>query len=278
MKIAVFPSLMKPGSRQIVEGVYETLRQYGAQMIFPVEMKREFPSLALDTACEQDALNECDTVIAVGGDGTIIHTACKASLYDKPVLGINAGRLAFMAGLEGSELTLLGKLINGEYTTDERMMLHASLQRNGVEISSADCLNDVVVSRAASAGPCDFSVYRNSVEFAGYYADGLIIATPTGSTAYSLSAGGPIVEPTIESIIVTPVCAHSLGARPVIVDSGSVLEIVSVGRGIPSFSCDGARQIPMDGECRAVICKSDHSAKIIRIKNDSFLDILKKKM
>ena len=247
-------------------------------MIFPEEMKNEFPALELYTACEQTALEECDAAVAVGGDGTIIHTACKASLYDKPVLGINAGRLAFMAGLEGGELDMLVNLINGEYTTDVRMMLHAELYENGQLICSEECLNDVVFSRADCSGPCDFSVYRNSVKFTSYYADGLIIATPTGSTAYSLSAGGPVVEPTIESIIVTPVCAHSLGVRPVIIDSGSVLQIVCEGRGTPSFSCDGAKQIPMNGECKAIIRKSEHYAKIIRIKNDSFLDILRKKM
>ena len=278
MNIAVFPRLTRPGTKEIVKDTYKVLSACGASLIFPKNLTEEFTDFNvrfLDTAT---AFDECDIAIAVGGDGTVIHVAHEAAVRGKPVLGINAGRLAFMAGLESQELYLLDRLMTGEYVTDRRMMLRADLYENDELIYSSVCLNDAVISRSSSSGMCELSIFRDSKKFCDYYADGLIISTPTGSTAYSLSAGGPVVEPTIESMIVTPLCAHSMYARPIIVRPDSALEVKSSGRGVPVLSCDGSKPVALSENSRVVIKKAEAFADIIRIKTDSFLDIVMKKL
>lgn len=227
---------------------------------------------------ENELVASCDAVIAVGGDGSLIHAAKKAALCAKPVLGVNAGRLAYMAGLESTELDLLRELINGNYSIDRRMMLKASLLKNGDEVFSAYCINDAVVARGSRMELLETSLSCNGTHFMTYNSDGIIVATPTGSTAYSFSAGGPVIEPTVESILVTPVCNHALLSRSVIFGEDSVLG-VSVSGGCEAYlSCDGGEGTPVPDGALISIEKAPIYADFIRIKSDTFMDTLGKKL
>ena len=168
----------------------------------------------------------CDIIIAVGGDGTVTKYASDAALHSKPILGINAGHLGFLSGLEKTEISRLTAVLKGEYKLRNRMMLYAEVfNEKGERIYAEYCVNDAVVGRAHSSRMVDISIELDSKPFSNHRADGVIFSTPTGSTAYSMSAGGPVVDPHIECILVTPVCSHSLNARSVVCSSESSLII-----------------------------------------------------
>ncbi|HBL40964.1 MAG TPA: NAD+ kinase, partial [Ruminococcaceae bacterium] len=206
MKIAVNANLTREFAASTAHGVVQKLKEYGAQVLLDESTGVEFGEESDVSLCTlEQCAEDCDVMIAIGGDGTILHAGKAAARCNKPILGINAGHLAFMAGLERHELEQLKKLLNGEYTLDRRMMLEVLLfDEKGFCIERRDCMNDVVFSRAVNRTIIDITVESNGRFVNEYRGDGVILSTPTGSTAYSLSAGGPVINPTIESILLTP--------------------------------------------------------------------------
>lgn len=277
MKITIIPNLTKENARQVTLEICSELKKLGADIVFPESYGAEFEETKALVLSENKALSECDIVIAVGGDGSILFAAKKAMAFGKPVLGINAGRLAFMAGLEQQELKLLKTLFTGEFTVEKRMLLKAEIRRGDEIIFQSLCINDAVVMRSSSVNIIGFSVYCREKYVNDYLGDGVIFATPTGSTAYSLSAGGPLVEPQIESIVLTPVCAHSLFARSIIVGSDAELRVEKTTGGEMSLICDGVETKIPEG-CKAYVKKADETVSFISIKNETFIDVLKTKL
>lgn len=279
MTVTVYPNLTRENGFEVSLAVIEELKNLGVRILMPSEFKSRFTDRGIEFYKDSDVLSECDFLVAIGGDGTIIHAAHYISEYDKPVLGINAGNLGFMAGLEKEELCLLRNLISGEYAVEERMMINARLYEGDELIYERNCLNDAVISRGGNMRLCDFEIKSETGKPFSYRADGIIVATPTGSTAYSLSAGGPVVDTSIESIILTPICPHSLFARSLIFNGSSelTLKVSCSEEGKSLFSCDGEAGIEFGKESRIVISKAEKSAKIIKIKADGFADILSKK-
>lgn len=228
----------------------------------------------------------CDAVIALGGDGTIIHAAKAAAEAGRPTLGINLGHLGFMAGLEVSELELISRLLSGDYETEQRMMFDVFLRgSDDTERFVCHAINDAVISRGSLAAIVDIDVYHNERHTMNFRADGVIIGTPTGSTAYSLSAGGPIIDPTIQCIEVTPVCAHSLHTRPILFAPESVLRIQAsrqserLAREDASssgsyLSIDGEMVYSLGADESVIIKKSEVFADFIVIKKQSFAETL----
>lgn len=172
-------------------------------------------------------ISENDIIIVIGGDGTIIKYAKIACQADKPVLGINSGRLGFLAGLEKDEISKLKYLVEGDYKIVKKMLLCAKMEgnRNGTY-----ALNDIVITRGASSQIIDYKLIKSGEVICNFRADGVIAATPTGSTAYSLSAGGPIIESSMKCIVITPICPHSLAARPIVLDTTTDLTIEYIPR------------------------------------------------
>jgi len=203
MQFAVLYNKNARGGVDTFHQVCDTLKSCGAQLLLPAD-----PSNFLDSA--DDCLQQADVVIAIGGDGTIIHVAKYAARFHKPVLGINGGRLGFVAGMENNELSLLSAVAQGAYHSERRMML--SVQKND-ETPVYTALNEVVISRASLSRLIELEVSCDGRSVVSYQSDGLIVATPPGSTAYSLSAGGPIITPTLDCLLMTPICPHSLSAR-----------------------------------------------------------------
>ncbi len=262
MKISVVPNLNNCGVKELCDDIVNKLNALGADV--KVNGKYEW----------------CDAAIAVGGDGTTLNVAKHASLVGKPTLGINAGRLGFMSGLEKDELGLLSKLIEGDYTVENRMMLNADVVENGECISSNICLNDAVISRGDLARLIDVYVTCEGRSVTNTRADGMIVSTPTGSTAYSMAAGGPVVSPDNSCFIVTPICPHSLVNRSIVFSSDTRLEL-SVGNDKNNncfLSIDGADSIPISSDTKIVISKSDYKTKLIKLKPDNFYEILNKKI
>ncbi|HZK39008.1 MAG TPA: NAD(+)/NADH kinase [Clostridia bacterium] len=278
MILALQPNLTRNNSYEVTLEVCAKLDSLHAPYLFDIAVKEQFIKTKASFLPYDEMLQACDILITIGGDGTIIHAAKSAVLWGKPILGVNAGRLAFMAGLERHEIDLLGNLLSGDYSVDKRMMLKTRLIKDGQNLACEFCINDTVVSRAGRTKPVELSVECHGRHIAKYVADGLILATPTGSTAYSLSAGGPIVDPTLESILLTPICAHSLFARSFILNTDSELTVRAAPGSEASFSCDGEDPIDIPEGCCLNIGKAEAFAQFIRIKSDTFTDVLNNKL
>lgn len=280
MKIALIPNLTRACAMQVTLEVCDILDRLNVQYFFEKDLEESIPKKDCFLETEK-LLPFCDIVIAIGGDGSLIHAAKKAVLYKKPVLGINAGNLAFMAGIEKNELHLLEDLIIGNYSIDPRMMFEVFYKESEEAPMQClgRCLNDVVIARGAQIKLVTLDVFADEKLVNHYYTDGIILSTPTGSTAYSLSAGGPVVDPNIESIILTPICTHSLFARSLIFEKNAVIKIAVPNKAQEvSLSCDGDDAIEIKPGSTIYIRKSEDYADFIRIKNDSFIDILNSKL
>lgn len=276
--IAVLPNLTRENAADVTAEICRTLRDLGAQVLLDAALRSTLGALPAQFVSEHEMLERCALVIAVGGDGSIIYAAHKAVPYSKPVLGINAGRLAFLAGLERHELPLLKRLFTGDYVTETRMLLRAQIVSDDKVLTDTVCINDAVLSRTGAVKLTDFCVRADGKRVDSYLADGVIVATPTGSTAYSLSAGGPIVDPSLESLLLTPVCPHVLSARTLLFSPSTVLSVRASCETQTVLSCDGGTPIPIPNNAEVRIEKAQACAYFIRIKTDSFMDILHNKL
>ena len=228
----------------------------------------------------EDALRDADILICFGGDGTILHAARDAILHDVPVMGVNMGSVGFMAELERGELSLLTKLAEGDYRIEGRMMLQVRVLRGDKVLMEDLALNDAVISKGSVARVAELEVRADDMLIAAPTGDGIIVSTPTGSTAYSMSAGGPIVEPTSSCIVVTPVCAHQLSARPMVLDSGRVVtvQMPKGSRKYLNLAIDGGKAIRLTGAEQVEIRLAPKETKLIRLTDRNFYQILNQKL
>ncbi len=226
-----------------------------------------------------------DLIAVVGGDGSVIEAARRSAARDVPVLGVNKGRLGFLCELELDELSLIDRLYNGGFTVERHAMLNVEVFGRGEEngrrrLYIARALNDAVVSNGSVARIVDIELREGGKTVAVYRADGIIAATPTGSTAYSLSAGGPVLDPRLGGICVTPICAHSVNARPIVFPDSARIEIVNICQREPSLflTVDGRVNIKLGKGETVRVTRSDKSVGIVRLKEDSFYSTFHRKM
>lgn len=224
-------------------------------------------------------LNNAEMVICFGGDGTILHMAKAATRKGIPILGVNIGTMGFMAELESTELDKLAKLADGNYTLDSRMMLDVTVQRDRDILFHDICLNDVAVTKGAVARIIHLAVGCDGVRAMECGGDGIIVSTPTGSTAYSYSAGGPIVEPEANNIIITPICAHEIGSRSIVASDKRVItvEMVQNARRNAYLSVDGGRAVRLNLGDVTTVKRSKLETKLVRLKDRSFYDVVSAK-
>jgi NAD+ kinase len=221
-KILVVPNINLDGALDCALRVQSILKAHQIEVLMPSETIRAL-GIVLDTACEtNDLFNQCDMVIAIGGDGTIFHCAYDAMKANKPILGINSGHLGFLSQMESSDLQPLENLFTGDFQIEHRMVLRVNIHTKNQQFLHY-AINDVVLSRYHLGRIIDLEVYCDDHFVSLYRADGLIFSTPTGSTAYSLSAGGPIIDPLVQSIVMTPICPHSLYNRSIVFGSDKLL-------------------------------------------------------
>lgn len=282
MKFAIMPNLTRKKAADITKHLCEELKKIGAEYYFDDALKTQLPYIeGAVYKSGEEYISSSDIVIAVGGDGSVIRAAKAASKYGKKILGVNAGKLAYLCELDEHELCMLKNLIDGNYSVLKRIMLDVVMIRDGKTEYSAECLNDIVFGRGHRIKLIDLSVSVNGKKISDYIADGVIFATPTGSTAYSLSAGGPIIDPGTEVISLTPVCPHSLMCRPFIFDARTEFEVVCGKRedaGEVYFSCDGAVSVMLPEDGKVIIKKADTEVNFISLKSDNFIDVLNKKL
>ena len=224
-------------------------------------------------------LQNTELVICFGGDGTILHMAKAATRHGVPILGVNIGTMGFMAELESTELEKLSQLASGEFKIDSRMMLDVTVRRDRDLIYHDICLNDVVITKGAVARIVHLSVRCDNVQAMECGGDGIIVATPTGSTAYNLSAGGPIVEPEAKSILVTPICAHDMASRCIVASDKRVITVglTHNARRNAFLSVDGGKAVRLNMGDVATIRRSNMETKLLRLKERSFYDVVNMK-
>ena len=217
-----------------------------------------------------------DLVVAIGGDGTVLEAARRAAPRDIPIFGINKGRLGYMTSLEVSEMDLIEKVMSDDYYFDNRTMLDVELSHNGKPLYVSRALNDAVISNGSIARVIDMHVKADGKNVGTYRADGLIITSPSGSTAYSLSAGGPIMAPNVPAICLTPICPHSFKDRPIVFSDNSVIEVKNICDREPYLylTIDGRINIRIMRNQSVRISKSEKVARLLRVKEHSFYEDL----
>ncbi len=228
---------------------------------------------------EPDIYNACDFIMVVGGDGTILRIAGQASLYRKPVLGVNCGTVGFMSELEPDELELVKSVKEGRFTLDDRSMLDIQVFNSiGDEVYSTVALNEAVVTKGFFNRVIPLSVIVDGQEVFQFSGDGVIVTTPTGSTAYSLAAGGPILAPSSDCLAVTPICPHSLTIKSFVISAESIVTVMPEYKGHQVFlSPDGDTYELRSGD-RVVIQRSQRTFSLLRIKGQGFYEIIRQKL
>ena len=285
MKIVLSPNPYRDRGLKAALQAERVLRGAGIQtsMCLPFQLdkgsKLEFPK-GIDFLNMDEELKKADMLICFGGDGTILHAAKSANAHHVPILGVNMGSVGFMAELEQGELKELSRLIEGRYTVERRMMLDVKATHEGRVIFRDTALNDAVITKGAVARIIDFSVLADQKLITDFSGDGIILSTPTGSTAYSMSAGGPIVEPTAENIIITPICAHALQARSFVLGRDRVVtaRMGKLSHKTAFLSVDGGKAVKLSGGDSVETRRSRDYTRLVRLTDRSFYDIVGQKL
>ena len=267
---------------QTVREAMRILKDAGvhAKVCLPFEVDRSFELPRDIRFCRLDReLGNADMVICFGGDGTILHMAKATARKGIPILGVNIGTMGFMAELESTEMDRLAKIATDDYTLDTRMMLDVTVQRDRDIIYHDICLNDVAITKGSVGRIVHLNVKCDGVTAMECGGDGIIISTPTGSTAYNLSAGGPIVEPDARNIIITPVCAHDMITRSMVMSQRRqvTVQMVQNVRRNAFISVDGGKAIRMNMGDVATIKNSNFETKLVRLNDRSFYEVLNNK-
>ncbi len=276
MKIAILSNVIKSNPTEAARAFLEVVGNE-CEIFVAKELRDIIP--AKEYYNDEELFKKADVAVVFGGDGTTLTAARRAAPYNVPVLSINTGHLGFLATVSAQDAKkAAASLLSDNLDLSERIMLNAKIYKDGKLVFDSDALNDIIVSRS-SGKLANIFVNHNNTAAATYRADGVIISTPTGSTAYSLSCGGPLVLPTMDLFIVTPVCPHYLGSRPMIIPSEGEIEIVLSGQNTRIIlSSDGQEDYQLEGGEKIVISKSPHKAKLLTLKEENFFNLVKKKL
>ena len=282
MKIVLTPNPYRDRNFKYVEQAVSILQDVGIEtrvcLPFDVDKNFELPKdFKLNDLNKE--IKSADMLICFGGDGTILHSSKIATRHHVPILGVNIGTMGFMAELEAGELPLLANLAQGDYRVEKRMMLRVTVHNEGRELFDETALNDAAITKGAIARVIQMSVECDGVEAISCSGDGLVVCTPTGSTAYSMSAGGPIVEPSAQNIIITPICAHAFQAKGIVTAPWRTISIRlgKLGRRNAFLSVDGGRAFRLNVGDVVTVRKAEQETRLVRLKDTSFYEILNNK-
>lgn len=277
--VILTPNPYRDKNFQTVRNAQEVLKAAGipTRICLPFEVDRgfELPRDLRFSRLDRE-LGGAEMVICFGGDGTILHMAKTATRRGLPIMGVNIGTMGFLAELESTELDRLADIARGDYALENRMMLDVTIQREGNILFHDICLNDVVITKGTVARIVHLSVKCDGIPAMECGGDGIVIATPTGSTAYNYSAGGPMMEPDTKNILITPICAHELCCRSIVASDKRVVTVETVqnARRNAYLSVDGGRSVRLNMGDVATIKKSNLETRLVRLKDRSFYDVV----
>jgi NAD+ kinase len=276
--IAVFAKVHDPRCQGVAIELFNWLKSRDCEPLIEAHLARHLgcPGVSAD-----EIPSRADLVIVLGGDGTLISTARTIGERDIPILGVNLGSLGFLTEIALDELyPALEQCLAGDFRVSERVMLHAVVERDGCEIASNLVLNDVVINKGALARIVDLKTKVDSFDLTTFKADGLIISTPTGSTGYSLSAGGPIINPSMNCVVITPICPHTLTNRPIVISDNSVVSVTvnSLDDEDIYLTLDGQVGLELRSGDTISVRRADHTAKLVMSKNRDYFAVLRAKL
>lgn len=283
MKIILTPNPYRDKQFKTVQQAKKILDSCGVQsvMCLPFDVDRDYELPKNIEFCDlHREIRDADMLICFGGDGTILHASKIATAHNIPILGVNIGTMGFIAELEAGELELLRKIPAGDFTIEPRSMIDITVTGgSGQKLLHETALNDAVITKGAIARVVQVAVYCDNVEATSFSGDGVIVCTPTGSTAYSMSAGGPIVEPSARNLLITPICAHAMLAKTIVVSPERVISVKvgKIGRHNAYLSVDGGRAFRLNTGDVITAKASQKVTKLVRLKQTSFFEILNKK-
>jgi len=255
------------------------LKQLGAKYIADESLREYLTDLPAEYYPSEEIAKHCNVVLSFGGDGTMLSTARAVGAAETPILGVNFGGLGYLTEISPEELKDRFKdFLAGRYSIETRMLLEVDVEHNG-ESNKYHALNDIVLDKGPITRIIKLRINIDGEYFNTYYADGLVISTPTGSTGYSLSAGGPILEPTMKGIIINPICPHTLAHRPIVITADKTIEIeTDPERQRQVFVCDGFMEQKVGPGAKIIIKRSDRVVKLIRMKGSFFYSVLREKL
>jgi len=260
-KLQIYHHPKVEGSVTLANDIARHLRSLGVEA--------ESVSITDDTA--KARIPNQDMIAVLGGDGTMLRGGCMAAQYKMPIIGVNLGRLGFLAEVQPNEWKgVFARILVGDYWLEERTMLHVEHCRDEQVLNTAEVLNEAVVSRGALARPIRLKTWVDGDELTTYVADGLIIATATGSTAYALAAGGPILPPELKDILIIPIAPHLCIDRAIVLSHGSVLKILVRTEHQAIVSADGQMEVPVQDGDHVVIQKSDYATRFVRVQDSTY--------
>ena len=266
-------------SRQVLERVIDFLHAQGCDVVLENETAAGSGITGHQVLDVEGMGRECDLALVVGGDGTMLGFGRQLASYGVPLIGINQGRLGFITDIPLNKIEeTLKPMLRGEYEVDERAMMHAKVWRDGHCVFDALALNDVVVNRGATSGMVEMRVEVDGRFVANQRADGLIIATPTGSTAYSLSAGGPLLHPSLPAWVMAPIAPHTLSNRPIVLaDTGEIaIDLVAGRDASANFDMQSLASLLLGD--RITVKRSQHTARFLHPRGWSYFDTLREKL
>ncbi len=277
--IGVVPNWQKESMQEIIEQIKKFFKKYSVP-VYIAPGKDPLLHLASPIKEIQEWPQKTDLVIVLGGDGTFLRVARELANTDLPMLGINLGHKGFLAEIEVEKLSFsLQQLVDGNYRLEERMMLQTEIIREGKMFAAAICLNDVIISRGPFSRIVELETYINNDFLECYPGDGVIIASPTGSTGYSLSAGGPVVHPALSVLVVTPICPHLLYQRSVIVNKDDLVTVIIATENADIFlTLDGQEGFALNYNDCVRVKKAEYAAKVITFADSNFYKLLHDKL
>ena len=278
MKIAVFPNLDKEGVAAVVGRIVRFFEDKPVKIMMPSAVAKLLRLEAYGVhAIERYPV---DMALSLGGDGTLLGVCQRYGSHVVPVCGVNLGTLGFMADIEPQELEKrLAAILTGDYYIEKRLLLAGWLHRGTETIFLHHAINDVVVTKGGVARMLRLGLSINDTHLVDYKADGIIVSTPTGSTAYSLSAGGPIMNPAIQALLVTPICAHTFNLRPLVARSSDIIHIhvASVHQDI-LVTFDGQESVPLRPGDEVIVRQAREATKIVKFEDKDYYQVLKSKL
>ncbi len=278
-KIGIIPNMEKDNNLELTKNIAEWLINNKIDVFLNYVIASKLGKAELGFKSDEIYTN-ADAIIVLGGDGTLLSIARQSAPYDIPLFGINLGHLGFLTEVEATDMyPALEELINGEYEIEKRMMLAATVEKDGIELEKSIALNDVVITKGPFSRIISLGIYVNNNFVDLYSADGVVISSPTGSTAYSLSAGGPIASPDLKVLIITPICPHILHSRSIVISNKDIVKIeVCLNNTEVMLTLDGQQGYKVKSGDIVVIRQSQYCTNLIKLKNRSFYQVLRQKM
>lgn len=270
-----------PGIGPALTTMADFLKGRRLQVWLDEETSQTVQDHGLQTVSRAELGERCDLAVVIGGDGTLLTAARTLVEYDLPVVGVNLGRLGFLADISpDTMLDVMDEILAGRYSAEERFLLHARILRDGKTLHEAEAFNEVAVHKWNMAHMIEYETHIGGLFVDMQRSDGIIVSTPTGSTAYALSGGGPILMPTLNAIVLVPICPHTLSNRPIVVDGDSKITIVvrDCRHGKAQMTCDGQTHYELREGDRIDIAKKDHPIRLIHPADHDYFQILRAKL